>query len=105
MCSNTAPSVWNAVEIAMLGEKRSIAHSSSTSGSSPSNWTLSSPASRSSSSSTLMSLPSHELSQLAVGCPVAPCTEALALCPAVDPAGDEARHHVVELLGRDASED
>ena len=54
MCSSTAPSVWNAVEIEIRGANRSIAHSSTTSGSSPSNWTLSSPASRSSSSSTLI---------------------------------------------------
>src|SRR6476469_2024008 len=57
MSSSTAPSVWNAVEIEIDGENRSIAHSRTTSGSSPSNSTLSSPASRSSSSSPLMPAP------------------------------------------------
>src|SRR6476659_8466310 len=104
MWSSTAPSVWNAVEMAMLGEKRSLAHAMRPSGSSPANSTLSSPASRSSSSSTLMCLPPHELCQLVVGCPVAPRAEALAVPASGDPALDQAHDRLVELLGRHASE-
>src|SRR3954454_2736747 len=105
MCRSTAPSVWNAVEIEMLGEKRSIAHSITASGSSPSNSTLSSPASRSSSSSTdNSSLPSCETSELVVGCAVAERPERLAVGALRDPAADEADDRVVELLGRHALE-
>src|SRR3954454_6410802 len=105
MCRSTAPSVWNAVEIEMLGEKRSIAHSITASGSSPSNSTLSSPASRSSSSSTdTGSLPSCETSELVVGCAVAERPERLSVGARLDPAADEADDGVVELLGGHALE-
>src|SRR5205823_4951707 len=105
MCRRTAPSVWNAVEIEIDGENRSIAHSSTTSGSSPSNSTLSSPASRSSSSSTDNgSLPSCETSELVVGCAVAERPECLAVGALRDPAADEADDRVVELLRRHALE-
>ena len=67
MCSSTAPSYWNAVEMEIRGANRSIAHSSTASGSSPSNSTESSPASRSSSSSTDTDLPPRELRELVVG--------------------------------------
>src|SRR5881227_2546632 len=106
MCRRTAPSVWNAVEIEIDGEKRSIAHSITASGSSPSNSTLSSPASRSSSSSTdNCGLPSCETSELVVGCAVAERPERLLFGARVDPAADEADDGVVELLGRHALEE
>src|SRR5579884_1923909 len=104
MCSSTAPSAWNAVEIAIRGEKRSSAHSRSASGSSPSNATESSPASRSSSSSTDTYLPSRELRELAVARPFAPDAEALLFLPAAGPAPDEGDHEAVQLLARDAAE-
>ena len=50
MSISATPSIWNAVEIAIRGAKRSSAHSSSSCGSWSSNSTASSPASRSSSS-------------------------------------------------------
>src|SRR5690348_15728182 len=105
MWRSTAPSVWNAVEIAIRGENRSIPHARTASGSSPSNSTLSSPASRSSSSSMDMCLPSDELGELAVGFGVAPRAEAVGVGAFVDPTGDERDDHVVKLLGRDAPED
>src|SRR4051794_7198051 len=104
MCSRTAPSVWKAVEIAIAGENRSSAHSRSTSGSSPSNSTLSSPASRSSSSSTDMCLPSREQRELPVVRPVTERPERLPVRASHDPPADEADDRVVELLRRDAPE-
>src|SRR5437763_5981431 len=98
------PSIWNAVETPMRGLKRSIAHSRTTSGSSPSNSTDSSPASRSSSSSTDICLPPHELCQLVVRCAVAPRAEALAGRAPVDPARDEPDHGLVQLLRRNSAE-
>src|SRR5207237_103566 len=54
---------------------------------------------------TDMCLPSCELRELVVGCPVAPRAEALAVGAPLDPAGDEPDHGVVELLRRHAPED
>src|SRR5579862_2750546 len=126
MCNSTAPSVWNAVDSAIRGANRSIAHSSTTSGSSPSNSTDSSPASRSSSSSTdsapapakpapplfggsveptpLMCLPSGQTSKLVVARPVAERPERLLLAPRRDPTLDEAHDDRVELVGRHTPE-
>src|SRR5579871_2685777 len=56
MSISTTLSIWNDVEIARLGANRSIAHSSTACGSSPSNSIESSPASSSSISSTLLIL-------------------------------------------------
>src|SRR5579885_3520501 len=106
MCSSTAPSVWNVVEIASRGENRSIAHSSSVSGSSPSNCTESSPASRSSSSSTdTSSLPSRELRELVVGCAIHIGAERLALNPSSNPTADQTDDDLVQLLRRHTAED
>src|SRR3954451_1228549 len=105
MSSSTAPSVWNAVEIEIRGANRSIAHSSTASGSSPSNATESSPASRSSSSSTLMCLPPCQTSDLVVCRAVAKAAEGLAVAAALDPARDEGPDSLVELFRRDALED
>src|SRR5580765_8213929 len=104
MCSSTAPSVWNAVEIEIRGANRSSAHSRRTSGSSPSNSTASSPASRSSSRSTDIGLPSHQTSELVVGCAVAVRPKRLGGLACLDPAADKRKDDVVELLGRDAPE-
>src|SRR5919197_2468211 len=105
MSSSTAPSVWNAVEIASRGENRSSAHSRTTSGSSPSNSTDSSPASRSSSSSTDIRLPPCQLCQLVVRRAVAPRAKGLAGPTSVDPPADEPDHGLVELIGRDTAEE
>src|SRR5215831_15367031 len=129
MSISTEPSIWNAVEIAIRGEKRSSAHSRSACGSCPSNSTESSPASSSSSTSYRLTPPfsfpgagcylasrrlpfsrpgrlaAREGTELVVRRPVAEGTEGLAGQTRREPAGDEPLHGRVQLLGRDAPED
>src|SRR4051794_12925763 len=126
MSIRTTLSIWNEVEIASPGANRSIAHSRSASGSSPSNSIESSPASSSSINSNVLisgqppversrslllialsslgRLEAGKLSQLLVTRAARERREALTRLAPFDPAGDQSLHRGVELVGGDAPE-
>ena len=116
MSIRTTLSIWNEVEIASPGANRSIAHSRSASGSSPSNSIESSPASSSSISSYGAHSSASSRCRLLAGSRPASspsssslarrvnAVEALARLAPVDPPGDQPLHRGVELVGRDAPE-